>query len=51
MRVPASKEFLESVENNVICQRPASRVDAAKVDTQCDSALLMSDHSLFHRGN
>ncbi|PQQ16108.1 inositol-pentakisphosphate 2-kinase-like [Prunus yedoensis var. nudiflora] len=50
MRVPASKEFLESVEKNVICQRPASRVDAAKVDTQCDSVLLMSDHSLFPRG-
>ncbi|CAB4267525.1 unnamed protein product [Prunus armeniaca] len=50
MRVPASKEFLESVEKNIICQRPASRVDAAKVDTQCDSVLLMSDHSLFPRG-
>ncbi|VVA19687.1 PREDICTED: inositol-pentakisphosphate [Prunus dulcis] len=50
MRVPASKEFLESVEKNIICQRPASRVDAAKVDTQCDSVLLMSDHSIFPRG-
>ncbi|CAB4296282.1 unnamed protein product [Prunus armeniaca] len=50
MRVPASKEFLESVEKNIISQRPASRVDAAKVDTQCDSVLLMSDHSLFPRG-
>ncbi|XP_020425159.1 inositol-pentakisphosphate 2-kinase [Prunus persica] len=50
MRVSASKEFLESVEKNIISQRPASRVDAAKVDTECDSVLLMSDHSLFPRG-
>ncbi|KAK9947042.1 hypothetical protein M0R45_012479 [Rubus argutus] len=50
MRVPASREFLESVEKNVNCQRPASRVDAAKVDTQCDYVLLMSDHSLFPCG-
>nr|POE52407.1 inositol-pentakisphosphate 2-kinase [Quercus suber] len=40
-------EFLELIEKNVLCERPAWRVDAAKVDTDCDSALLMSDHSLF----
>ncbi|RXH91169.1 hypothetical protein DVH24_020192 [Malus domestica] len=49
MRVPVSREFLESVEKNVISQRPASRVDATKVDTQSDTVLLMSDHSLFPR--
>lgn len=51
MRVHASREFLETVEQNVNCQRPASRVDAAKVDTECDYVLLMSDHSLFPSGN
>ena len=47
MRVLVSREFLESIEKNVLCERPAWRVDAAKVHTDCDSALLMSDHSLF----
>ncbi|XP_050267512.1 LOW QUALITY PROTEIN: inositol-pentakisphosphate 2-kinase-like [Quercus robur] len=47
MRVLVSREFLESIEKNILCERPAWRVDAAKVDTDCDSALLMSDHSLF----
>lgn len=50
MRVHVSREFLESVGMNVICQRPAWRVDAAKVDMQCDSALLITDHSLFPHG-
>ncbi|XP_042482693.1 inositol-pentakisphosphate 2-kinase-like [Macadamia integrifolia] len=50
MRVLVSRRFLESIENNVHCQRPAWRVDAAKVDTLCDSALLISDHSVFPRG-
>ncbi|KAL6011382.1 Inositol-pentakisphosphate 2-kinase [Asimina triloba] len=44
-------EFLESVEKNVFSQRPAWRVDAAKVNTLCESALLMSDHSFFPQGN
>uniref|UniRef100_A0A7N2KSC7 Inositol-pentakisphosphate 2-kinase n=1 Tax=Quercus lobata TaxID=97700 RepID=A0A7N2KSC7_QUELO len=47
MRVLVSREFLESIEKNILCERPAWRVDAAKVNTDCDSALLMSDHSLF----
>ncbi|KAF8377913.1 hypothetical protein HHK36_031301 [Tetracentron sinense] len=47
IRIVVSREFLESVEKNVLCQRPAWRVDAAKVNTLCDSALLMSDHSIF----
>ncbi|XP_059460195.1 inositol-pentakisphosphate 2-kinase-like isoform X2 [Corylus avellana] len=47
MRVHVSREFLESAEKNVIYQRPAWRVDAAKVDMQCDSTLLITDHSLF----
>ncbi|GKU89971.1 hypothetical protein SLEP1_g4039 [Rubroshorea leprosula] len=50
MRVRVTKEFLESVEKNVICKRPAWRVDAAQVDTYCDSVLLISDHSLFPNG-
>ncbi|XP_057986795.1 inositol-pentakisphosphate 2-kinase isoform X2 [Hevea brasiliensis] len=32
--VLVSREFLESIEKKVICQRPAWRVDAAKIDTQ-----------------
>lgn len=45
-----SREFLESVERNFVCQRPAWRVDTAQVDIHCDSALLMSDHSVFPNG-
>lgn len=47
MHVLVSREFLESIEKNVLSERPACRVDAAKVDRDCDSVLLMSDHSLF----
>ncbi|KAM7531846.1 hypothetical protein LguiB_035256 [Lonicera macranthoides] len=50
LRVLVAREFLESVENNVLCQRPSWRVDDAKVNTECDSALLISDHSVFPRG-
>ncbi|XP_017699409.2 inositol-pentakisphosphate 2-kinase IPK1 isoform X2 [Phoenix dactylifera] len=41
------KEFLESIKKNVHDQRPAWRIDAAEVDALCDSAFLISDHSLF----
>ncbi|XP_065882022.1 inositol-pentakisphosphate 2-kinase-like [Euphorbia lathyris] len=47
LHVPVSREFLQSIEKKVISQRPAWRVDAAKIDTQQDYVLLMSDHSLF----
>ncbi|KAK7291204.1 hypothetical protein RIF29_06159 [Crotalaria pallida] len=50
VHVPVSREFLESVEKNVISQRPSWRVDAAGVDARCDFGLLMSDHSLFAHG-
>ncbi|WCJ35219.1 Inositol-pentakisphosphate 2-kinase family protein [Euphorbia peplus] len=50
IHVPVSKEFLDSIEKKVTSQRPASRVEAAKIDTQCDYGLLMSDHSLFPPG-
>ncbi|KAH7862943.1 hypothetical protein Vadar_011357 [Vaccinium darrowii] len=46
-RVILSKEFLEVVERNILSQRPSWRVDAAVVNTLCDFALLMSDHSVF----
>lgn len=42
-----TKEFLESVEENARCKRPEWRVNDAKADTQCDSALLLSDLSQF----
>ncbi|XP_057434977.1 inositol-pentakisphosphate 2-kinase-like isoform X2 [Lotus japonicus] len=51
MHVLVSREFLESVEKNIIYQRPAWRVDSAQVDKHCDSVLLMSDHSLFTHGD
>ncbi|KAL5778047.1 hypothetical protein ACOSP7_010973 [Xanthoceras sorbifolium] len=50
MCVLASREFLESVQKNALCKRPALRVDAAEVDTHSDSVLLMSDHTLFPDG-
>ncbi|KAF5740786.1 inositol-pentakisphosphate 2-kinase-like isoform X1 [Tripterygium wilfordii] len=50
IRILVSREFLESIEKNVIFQRPAWRVDAARVDMSRDSTLLMSDHSLFPLG-
>ncbi|PSS31320.1 Inositol-pentakisphosphate 2-kinase [Actinidia chinensis var. chinensis] len=51
IRVLVTREFLESVEKNVLCQRPSWRVDAAKVNTLNNSALLISDHSVFPHGN
>ncbi|XP_022636729.1 inositol-pentakisphosphate 2-kinase isoform X2 [Vigna radiata var. radiata] len=51
MLVGVTREFLESIEKNVIYQRPAWRVDNALVDMHRDSVLLMSDHSLFTHGN
>lgn len=47
VRVPVSKEFLEIVGKNVLSARPAWRVNASAIDTNADSALLISDHSLF----
>lgn len=47
IRVSVSRDFLESIEKNVQSQRPTWRIDAASVDILCDSALLMSDHSVF----
>ncbi|GAB4846568.1 Inositol-pentakisphosphate 2-kinase, variant 3 [Ancistrocladus abbreviatus] len=49
-RVLVSREFLETVERNVLCQRPSWRVNAAKINTCIDSVLLMSDHSVFPYG-
>ncbi|XP_060199722.1 inositol-pentakisphosphate 2-kinase-like isoform X1 [Lycium barbarum] len=49
-RILVNREFLETVDNNVLCQRPSWRVDAAKVNPLSDSVLLISDHSLFPPG-
>jgi inositol-pentakisphosphate 2-kinase len=38
---------LEIVGKNVLSSRPAWRVTASAIDTSADSALLISDHSLF----
>ncbi|KAL5713009.1 inositol-pentakisphosphate 2-kinase [Ranunculus cassubicifolius] len=45
-----SRPFLEAIEKTILSQRPSWRVDAAKVNTVCDSALLISDHSIFPHG-
>ncbi|XVE56087.1 hypothetical protein DITRI_Ditri03aG0209100 [Diplodiscus trichospermus] len=50
MRVLVTKEFLESVEKNVTCHRPAWRVDSSQVDMNRNSALIISDHSIFPNG-
>ncbi|XP_010539888.1 PREDICTED: inositol-pentakisphosphate 2-kinase isoform X2 [Tarenaya hassleriana] len=50
-RLLVAREFLESVEENVVSQRPSWRVDAAKVDTLRSSVLLMDDHTLFTCGS
>uniref|UniRef100_A0A7N0VI84 Inositol-pentakisphosphate 2-kinase n=1 Tax=Kalanchoe fedtschenkoi TaxID=63787 RepID=A0A7N0VI84_KALFE len=50
VRVRVSVDFLESIDKNVLPHRPAWRVDAARVNPLCDSALLISDHSVFHHG-
>ncbi|XP_072961241.1 inositol-pentakisphosphate 2-kinase IPK1-like isoform X1 [Typha angustifolia] len=47
IRVLVSTDFLEFVEINVQNHRPSCRVDATKIDTLSDSALLISDHSVF----
>ncbi|KAL6511785.1 Inositol-pentakisphosphate 2-kinase [Orobanche gracilis] len=46
-RLFVSKEFLEAVEIKVLHQRPSWRVDAGKVNSSCDSVLLITDHSIF----
>lgn len=50
IHIRVTQEFLETVDNNVRCQRPSWRVDSAKVNPLCDSVLLISDHSLFLHG-
>ncbi|KAH6764991.1 Inositol-pentakisphosphate 2-kinase family protein [Perilla frutescens var. hirtella] len=47
IHVLVSREFLEAVDNKVLCQRPPWRVDAARVNPLCDSVLLITDHSVF----
>uniref|UniRef100_A0ACD5UDV4 Uncharacterized protein n=1 Tax=Avena sativa TaxID=4498 RepID=A0ACD5UDV4_AVESA len=47
VRARVSKEFLEIIGKNVLSSRPAWRVNASAIDTSADSALLISDHSLF----
>ena len=50
VRVLVSRDFLESIEKNALSQRPSWRVSDADVNTQCDYALLISDHSVFPQG-
>nr|XP_043613161.1 inositol-pentakisphosphate 2-kinase-like [Erigeron canadensis] len=47
VRVMVSKEFLESLHNDVLLERPSWRVDSGRIDYLRDSAILMSDHSIF----
>ncbi|KAL1546770.1 Inositol-pentakisphosphate 2-kinase [Salvia divinorum] len=41
-----SREFLESVDNKVLCQR----LGVLMLPESRDSVLLIADHSLFHHG-
>ncbi|KAK9165462.1 hypothetical protein Scep_000653 [Stephania cephalantha] len=50
MHVPVSRVFLEAVEKNILGQRPPWRVEGGKVNTLSDTALLISDHSIFPHG-
>ncbi|KAI6688812.1 hypothetical protein NL676_025640 [Syzygium grande] len=50
IQVLVTREFLEEIERNIKSHRPDWRIDAAKVDTLNESALLISDHSLFPHG-
>eukprot|EP01018_Ginkgo_biloba_P008467 Gb_08527 [translate_table: standard] len=50
MLIRVSKGFLEALEESICNQRPAWRIEAAKIDLQSDFALLISDHSLFLQG-
>ncbi|KAI7741629.1 hypothetical protein M8C21_017638 [Ambrosia artemisiifolia] len=51
VRVLVSGDFLEALGKNILSQRPSWRVNDADVNTQCDYALLISDHSVFPQGN
>lgn len=42
-----SKNFFELAGKNVLDNRPAWRVNASAIDAGADSALLISDHTLF----
>ncbi|MCL7023564.1 hypothetical protein MKW94_002315 [Papaver nudicaule] len=50
VRVSVSRGFLEAIEKDNLCERPCWRVDAARVNILCDSALLISDHIVFPDG-
>ncbi|KAI3707746.1 hypothetical protein L6452_26375 [Arctium lappa] len=50
VRVEVTREFLESIHNAVLFQRPCWRAENARVNTQSHSAILMSDHSIFPHG-
>ncbi|KAF6168488.1 hypothetical protein GIB67_005040 [Kingdonia uniflora] len=50
MHILVSRQFLKAVKNNILCQPPAWRVDTSKVNPYCDSALLISNHSIFPDG-
>lgn len=50
IRLLVAKEFLESVEKIMTCQRPSWRADAASVDTNRSSVHLMDDLTLFAHG-
>nr|XP_043607382.1 inositol-pentakisphosphate 2-kinase-like [Erigeron canadensis]XP_043607383.1 inositol-pentakisphosphate 2-kinase-like [Erigeron canadensis]XP_043607384.1 inositol-pentakisphosphate 2-kinase-like [Erigeron canadensis]XP_043607385.1 inositol-pentakisphosphate 2-kinase-like [Erigeron canadensis] len=47
IRVLVSRDFLESLGKSILSQRPSWRVNDADVNTQCDYALVISDHSVF----
>lgn len=48
--VHVTREFLECIQENALSHRPALRIDAATINVQCRTALLISDHSIFAQG-
>ncbi|KGN59987.1 inositol-pentakisphosphate 2-kinase isoform X2 [Cucumis sativus] len=50
VHILVTREFLETIEKNILSQRPAWRVSAGRVNIHCDSVLLQSDHSIFPQG-
>ncbi|XP_038898785.1 inositol-pentakisphosphate 2-kinase-like isoform X1 [Benincasa hispida] len=50
VHVLVTREFLETIEKNILSQRPAWRVSAGRVNIHCDFVLLQSDHSIFPQG-
>ncbi|XP_023525627.1 inositol-pentakisphosphate 2-kinase-like isoform X1 [Cucurbita pepo subsp. pepo] len=50
VHVLVTREFLETIEKNILGQRPAWRINAGRINIHRDSVLLQSDHAIFSQG-